>query len=492
MQKVYSFIFSKKGLLFFLTLFGIAYLATFINRYIQSDENWFGEEAYWLLNEGVVRLKSLPLSLDFDKRVYVYYKLLIYSGTGLTYLFGWSIWPLKIFIFMLFVIFLYLFNNWLKSDSINFSSHQRFIAYFFLITTPIMIDQTFIFRPEIPMMLVIFLSFLYLRKGLKEEKIRHIGLGGLFAGISFLIHLNGNAVVIAGFIYVLSYRKYKYLLLYSAASGITCLLYFFDLTDPASFKAFIYQLRNWPLEGYAHSSNTVFGYILSKINSLLAEHQRFFWSERVTSTSIIFFTCLIFGFKKFKKEYPEILRYFLIMAISMILFGGFAAERYLIYYLPFMAIIISYTIFYYIENRNSVFSGLLIFFIIGHLIVITLRFNAIFATNYNHNKVHAIILNQIPEKSRILAPWEFIFNGIEKYQIFSYKNIEYYNYKKIEKGIAVRIIEKLKIDYIIASERFDDFINISLDDVGKNGFYIYKPIYSDGRFIVLKKDYSDY
>ncbi|HEX3006117.1 MAG TPA: glycosyltransferase family 39 protein, partial [Bacteroidales bacterium] len=432
------------------------------------------------------KLKTMPLVLDFDKQVYVYYKLFVFAGTGLIWLFGWSIWPLKIFIFCVYLFFLVIYRNWLK-NTIGFNTHQQLLTLFFLATTPIMIDQTFTFRPEIPMMLLGFLSFMFLLRSRNRDELLYAALAGLFAGLSFLMHLNGNAIVVTGGVFLLSYKKYKAVLLYGLIAGLISITYFFDLANYESMSQFLYQLKNWPINIYKDIDKNTSGFILEKVEGLLQEHQRFFWSARVYSVSVMFFICLIFGFKELRNKFPSFLRLFLIFVLCLNLLGGFIAERYLIYYFPFMAFIIGFTLYHYLQAPSKFFRIAAIIVLLFHLSTICIRFEKVSKRNYNPAVAHNNILKDVPRQSRILAPWEFIYNEIEDRQILSYKNIEYFKFRQLSIDEFAEVLPKLQVEYIVVSDEFFDRVNISREDIKKRGILNYIPITSNDRFLVLKK-----
>lgn len=484
-QRVYSFLFSKRSLFLLLILFGVFYLATFINRFIQTDENWFGEEAYWLLNEGTVKLKTMPLTLNFEQRVFVYYKLFVFVGAALIKLFGWSVWPLKIFIFSLYILFLWLYRKWL-SNQFKLDSWQTLLAVFFIVTTPIMVEQTFIFRPEIPMMLLIFASFIFLHRGIKENSNFKSMYAGFFAGLSFLVHLNGNVVLITGFIFLLSYRKYKALIYYCIAAAPVCLVYFFDLTDATSLNAFVYQLKHWPIDDFKETHG-VGGFLFQKLTVLLSEHQRFFWSDRVYVLSLLFLFSLVFTFRRLKYRFSELLRYFLILIICLNLFGGFIAQRYLIYYFPFMAFIIAFSVHYHLTRPSKAFKWIVVVLLVLQTAFLAKYFKWVYSVNYNHAMVHSRILDAVPENARVLAPWEFIYNGIPNYQLYSYKNVEYYRMRKLSVEEFSEVVNKLRVDHIILSRDIYNLVQLDHKNVSKDGIFNYVPVFHNSGFVVLRK-----
>ena len=481
LNNILKYIFAPKSLLVFLGLFSTAFILSLINRYVHTDENWFAEEAYYLLTEGVVRLKSMPLTLDFDNRVYVYYKLYIFIGSAIIWLFGWNLVPMKIFTLITYAGFLYVFYNFLKNNKAT--NKNILLPLFFLITTPIMIDQTFIFRPEIPMLLLGFSSFVFLHKSITQNIDKYVFWAGVLAGTSFLVHPNGNVFAITGFIYLLSYRRYRALIKYSIVTFLVSILFFFDFLDPEVAKGFIFQLQNWPSNEYNSDTN----FFVKRITGLLSEHQRFFWSLRVQSVSIFFFLSLLIFYKTLKKQIPEILRYLLILIITLNIFGGYLAEKYLIYYLPFIVIVISIGISQAIIRKKVWVSMLFVFVLAFHVYANTQMFKYQYRVNFDHKKEHNQIAINIPEGVSVLAPWEFIFNEIDSYKIYSYKNIEYYNFKKVTHEQLAELLDTLDIEYFIVTDRLPNYAQVNLNELKKDGFDNYANVFSNKKYLILKR-----
>mgnify|MGYP001770431076 CR=1 FL=1 len=122
-----------------------------------------------------------------------------------------------------------------------------------------------------------------------------------------------------------------------------------------------------------------------------------------------------------------------------------------------MAIIISLGVTQVIyENKTYLaFTFLLLFCL--QITALTSSFKSVFRQNYNHSRVHHQIMSHIPKGSRVLAPWPFIYNEIGNYQIVSEKNIEYYNYQKVDSVELKSIIDKLDVEYIVANNLLFDF-----------------------------------
>lgn len=483
MLNLFTFLFSRKGLILMISLIALVFIASLWNRFIQSDENWFGEQAYWLLHEGTVKLKSMPLVNNNDTIIYLYYKLFIYIGSGLIALFGFSIWPLKLFTFFTFIIFLFVFKKYLRLVKLDDNLTHWLLPVFFIVSTPLFLEQVIIFRPDVPLMLMGFSTFYFLQKYLRTDNIKYAFIAGLLAGTSFLIHLNGNVFAITGFIYLLSYKKFKGLIRFSIAAFLTGILYLHNLLSAEAIQGVIYEFQHIPNQSADFSNNI----IVNRLLAIFSEQQRFFWSSRVMATSVLMIVSLLFFFKTINAKVPEMLRFFVIQILILNLFGGYVAERFLIYHLPYMAIIIAIAITQIINYKRKYLVLLFILVLIFQTTAIASSFNMVFNNNYNHKVLHNRVISHIPEGNRVLAPWNFIYNEIGNYQILSEKNIEYYNYKKVNSDELKIIIDSLRVNYIIFSDLFEGCTEVDFDSVKVNGLFNYSPIYLETDYVVLQR-----
>jgi len=477
-------LFSKKGLLWMMGILALAFLVSLKNRFIQSDENWFGEQAYWLLNEGVVRLKSMPLVNQASVRIYAIYKLHVYVGAGLIKLFGWHFWIFKAYVLALFILFLIIYRRFIIKHFPNQERWFWMLPVFVLISTPLVLEQAIIFRPDVAMMLLGFCSFLFLYRAIKEERENLVILAGLMAGLSFLTHFNGNVFAITGFIYLLSYRKYKAWVKYSLVTFFVSMLYFWDMTNVESIKAFIGEFQNVPNEAVKLKGNIA----LIRLKALFTEHQRFFWSYRAMATSALFFFMLIVYFKSLIKQIPEIMRYFLILVISLNLFGAYVAERFLLYYLPIMALITALGIQRAMENRKNRVLVILLLLLVFQGVNLATSFKMVFKYNANYPEIHEELARYIPKHEKVLAPWEFIFNQIDNYTIYSYKNVEYYNLKRVTNEELASIITRLDVNYIIVAQEFANLTQYPFHEIRTTGLPHYKPLYANSNYVILKRE----
>jgi len=471
-------------------------VASMYNRYFYIDDCWHGEEAFWLASEGKVKTKTMEGILGFEESTMVYHKLNIILGAGVIKVFGWSAFNLKMFTFLVYLLFFYLLYRFLRIFSNNYPDKNYYLFSVLLIfTSPLMIYLSFTYRPEILVMLLGFASYFSLEEYFSSDKKKPLLISGIFGGLAFFTHLQGMIFPIAGFILLLFHRRFKGLVLFSVASVLSCSLYTFDLWQGNNFEIFVYQITNWPtLElGQTYFDNSILNFVGKKFNNLLNEHQRFFWSEKVVVFSVMFIFSLIYKFRLLITQYRSLLIYTLTLIIALSLTGSHIAERFLIYYLPFMALIVSIALVSLLNTTRHYFAKLLfVLLIIAQFGFGAYRFTDIFSRNADFPAIHQEVLGIIPDKDpKILAPDEFVFNEIENYSLLSYHALKYYQdmaHTDFGQEIILKRAEEIGTDYIVLDQAImsDDhykwFTNGKIYD---NPYYEYYGEVQD--YVLLKR-----
>ncbi len=494
-SKTFSFIF-KTRFLGIVSLFGlVVFFASMWNRYIYIDDAFFGEQAYYLAKEGVVKIPCLVNFLGCDIQLFSYHKLNIFVGAGLIKLFGWSIIPLRsvtvLFMGALFYVTWLYFKN-IKPDS---SNKHFVIAAFVLFVNPLILLYGYTFRPEIWVTFFGFSSFLLIDNFIRTKShIAMVALSGVCAGLAFLTHLNGLIFPVAGFILLIVYRKYREVLIFSVVTVIVSAFYFWDLWQPGHVQTWMCQLTNWPDNNTTnYTSIGIVGLLKNVALKLLSEHQRFFWSYKVWSVSLLFFTALIFNFRFFLKEFRSLLIYTLTLIIVLNVAGSQIAERYLIYLLPFMAIIISIGIHRLFEKWRSGLGVIYLLLVIAHISFFAVMAIDIFKRNDNYQLKHEAVFSRIPDRTqKILVPYQFVFDGLDNYNLAVYKGFEYHESaigRKLTQQEFFSRADSLGIRYIVFPK--DDLNNektslscIDGKEIEPSLFYTF--FYQDSNALILE------
>jgi hypothetical protein len=494
-NSVISFLMRKSSLLgiggAFLILFGIS----LFNRYLGSDECWFGEQSYWLLHDGIVRMESMPGILGLSEHCYVYHKLFIFMGSAIIAVFGWSVTYFRIASLMFFLLFLSVFVFYMRNNKLLYNKKHIVLAVFLLVVNPMMAMKSFEFRPEIMMMALGFISF-YALDNFKKHSKKMIWpiVGGLFAGMTFLTNMNGVAFCVAGFLFLLIAKEYKGLAVYTFTSLVVISLFFFDLLDEGAWQNFTYQLTNGVNnrinENVVGSSYGQF--IINKIIRLGKEHERFFWSIKTMFFSALFFLALFSNFKKLKTKYGSMFLYLVLLILSNNIFGSHVAERYIVFYFPFMSLVITVFLIDIVKHKLMIIRALAIMLFVVQIGASFFFISKIISKNHDFVAEHEYVFEKIDSvDAKILGPWDLIYNGLEKHRLYSFKTYEYIDHINGNKMTQQQFLAKaheFKIDFIVLPEsmRYDELKSWFADWIIEDNPY-YQEFYENEDFKILVK-----
>jgi hypothetical protein len=185
---------------------------------------------------------------------------------------------------------------------------------------------------------------------------------------------------------------------------------------------------------------------------LSTEHQRFFWSDKVFAFSILFFLSVIMAFKHLKETHRPLLIYSAMLILSLNLLGSQIAERYLLYYLPMMALLIALSVLYFLKQRQFIRLTLVSFVLLLQIGLTAKHWLSIMDENSDFITANKELSNSIPaESERILAPYSYIYNEISD-KTLTYHTLEYFEVlqrKKFTGAEASAYCAQLEIDHII-------------------------------------------
>jgi hypothetical protein len=451
----YQSLFKPLNLYIVMIIYMAFYITTLYHRFIQIDENWFGEQAYWLANEGVVKLKSMPGILDFDMHMYLYHKLLVWLGAIIVQLTGWSVFHFKFITLGVYIFFFFILFRFYKNNKDWYSFQHFLLTAALIMMIPILLQQSFIFRPEIFVMTSGFVSYFFLDKYLSHNNIKWLVWAAFFSGITFLITLNALIFPVAGFILLLIKRKYKALFIFSLVCGAVAMLFTVDLWQKDHFQVFMYQLNHWPTRKFGETYfNYPGGFFISKLMNLLNEHQRFFWSERVMAFSALFLIAYFFNFNWLRKNHSSLFIYTTTLILALNLTGSHIAERYLIFYYPFMAIITALGMMNFKGNNIRYLKYVYIMLVIFNGITLVKQFRFVYKENENTALIGKEIFSKLPDRNaKVFAPWKFIYNSIGERNIISYQALQYYQedlpQKMDQASFTLLLKDKYSVRYLI-------------------------------------------
>ena len=453
MDKFFLYFFHKKTILFILIIGCIAFIVSMWQRYAYIDDCFFGEQAYWLAKDGIVRTKTIQAGLGWEERLFVYHKLNIWIGALIIKTLGWSVYYFKTFTLIVYLSFFLLLKKYLLIDSSRFPDGTNLLVCLLIFINPLTFIYGFTYRPEILVMATGFASFMALEKVRTSDSRSSLWIivAGIAAGLAFLTHLNGLIFAVSGFFYLVIYRKYRLLVPYLFSGGIIMFFYFIDLLPSGNMARFLSQISNWPddVSGNFHSKTNV---IISALVKLSTEHQRFFWSDKVFAFSILFFLSVIMAFKHLKETHRPLLIYCAMLILSLNLLGSQIAERYLLYYFPMMALLIALSVLYFLKQRQFWRLTLVSIVLLIQIGLTAKHWLSIMDENSDFITANKELSNSIPaESERILAPYSYIYNEISD-KTLTYHTLEYFEVlqrKKFTGAEASAYCALLEIDHII-------------------------------------------
>lgn len=420
------------------------------------DDAWIGEHAYWLSEKGYVKSELMHGITSQEDRHIVHHKLFTLNGLVFIKCFGYSLYTLKSVSLLWFAVFMFVFFKYIKT---KFDSKIAWMAMLFLLTNAFIFQYSFVYRPEMMVMTLGFLSFICIEKYLKNENYKFLILGGLTAGLAASTHLNGLIYIAAGSL-VLFWKKKPMpalIVLISSLPGIA--VYFYDFTSKYNLAYWFYQLNDSPA---LHKSTVVPSSVIY-LMKILNEHLRFFHSPKEIILSLLLIFAVLINFKYLKNK-TIYLHYLILLIVLLSLISVHSTSKYLLLYLPVITIVI-------ITSLNKLFSEnievtrfklnlskqklialvLIILFFGTHL-----SYDAMISSDKYDTAKNAEITNKYfsenTKQLAILAPMDFIFNELP-------------SYGRIQGDLSITEMRK---DCVIKS---DEFFNL-IDSLNINGMIL--------------------
>ena len=441
----------------------LLFLYSLIGRMPQADDAWLGEHAYWQTKLGYVKSELMRGITQQEVYLLCHHKLMTLQGSFLITVLGFSVFSLKILSLLYFLIFLLLFYSFTYNKIFN--KNLFYLAVLLFVSNTSIFEYSFVFRPEIPLMTLGFISYMFLSKVLKNNDQRYILtiLSGFFAGLCVSTHLNGIIFPIAGFVLLLWNRKYIQSIVFGFSTIPAILIYFYDFTSKFNVSYWFYQINESPLIDNNH--DLAFG--VKVLLKLLTEHMRFFHSPSEISFSVLLIISLMISFK-YLKAYENLIRYAMLLVLLMSVFSVHKASKYMIVYLPYLIILITLSLniifnknysdriifkkLNYKKTRSSVFVLTFIYLLINITLDIRISREK-WTSDYNRNLVQTYVKAK-PEDCRIVAPMTFIFNEITRFKSIQsellYSDMQNSD-KIIFKQKFLNRTRSFNIDYIILS-----------------------------------------
>ena len=391
------------------------FITSLYKRVITYDDAFFAEQAYWVTKTGHPRSELFNDVLDWGDRQYVYHKLHVWQNALITKYLGWSAYFFKAVPVLYLLLFIFFSHFYYKRYLSQENSETFYLFLSLLLINTYIVHFGFESRPEIMMMCVGFISFLFIRHGLLIEKKSYLFLSGLLAGTAVLFHLNGLIYIAAGVGLIIYMRRYRYLPVFILTASIISALYWYEMVINNAIATGFYQLVNDPA---VSSDGLSIKHFLLKIFSA----PRRFVSHIFDFSYLLLLVLSLYLYRftlKNNYEVKLLLVYFIVSEVSLAIIGPDSKTMYLVLHVPFVLLIVS-------SLHNTVISKstkriMLVAFSFYAITQVAHVIGLIKQSNSEIIQQHAQIVEkyQIGKSDKIIAPTEFIFNEIGNARITS-------------------------------------------------------------------------
>lgn len=313
----------------------VLFLFSLWKRAIVSDEPWVAEYAYWISKVGYAKSEIMRGFLDVDQKVYAHHKLFSVVGAWWIDLFGMT--PVTMKMMSLFFFLASLLPLWLVFK--RYSQSKNYFVLFLAIFLSLfhIIEYAFVYRPEIFLMFLGLLSFLFLDRYFTENRKSFLVLSGLFAAIATAGHLNGVVFVGAGVLLLWIYRRWAAGFFFGVLGSLG--LVFFVTYDTngslVEIQKLFTQLTQW--RDVASSNYHWTHFPLRFIN----EQERFLHSPPEMAYTFLLL-CVLIPFRSFLyKNAPRLFLYPFLITLCLAAISHGKTAKYLLYAVPFFILLVT-------------------------------------------------------------------------------------------------------------------------------------------------------
>ncbi|MGE5317548.1 MAG: ArnT family glycosyltransferase [Chloroflexota bacterium] len=471
----------------------ILFIFSLLYRMPDIDDGWIGEHAYWLSELGYVKSELMHGITKQEIRHIAHHKLFTINGAAFIKLFGFSLYTLKSVSLMWALVFVAIFFNYVRRK-LGFKA--AWLAILLFTVNALVFQYSFVYRPEIMVMTLGFVSFMFLEKYLNDKRLWLLTISGIAAGLAAAAHLNGLIFIGAGFLTLVWQRRFKASMLFGLFTIPGFAVYFYDFTREFNFKFWFYQVSEAPSFHASEVMPTSIQYFLK----ILSEHLRFFHSPKEIIMSLLLIFSIILNFKALKTK-TIYLHYLFLIVVILSFITAHTTSKYLLLHVPLITLIILPAVMRlfdkeivasrYFSKKFILNTGIVL--LTGFVLIHTV-FNVILAVNKYDTKLNAAIttkyFNQDTQELSILAPLGMVFNELPKYRRIQsdLSIIEMNNYKDISSQTFFATIDTLKIDAMMISEEYImkyGLTSVTDDIFRQKGF---KVLGRENGYVFLRKD----
>jgi len=388
----------------------LVFLVSIFVRRFNGDEGIIGEWAYWLANVGEAR-SMLYYSYFGEKALSlpIYHKFYTILLAGIIKLFGFEPFFLRLISLFSFVGVVWLSKVYLKQNRLTAFSLPILIGLY--LAQSLWFNFAFVARPELMMAFLALSVFILLRQFLINRHWKWALFAGLVSGLSFYTHLNGLSIIAAGGLFLLFRFQWKAVLAYGFSAFLIASLFVLDI--PGNYLGLLHELSQAPDVQNSSFSPT------RLLMKLLTEHERFFHNAGLAIFSLTTLLSLVFTWKHQKKQNADLLIFTALLVISLSLLTHGKTPKYLLFYMPFMALIILHAL-HFLFSVQSIKKILVIsIFLIAGAVISVVDYAKEYPYFVDVKARNQAMADKMDTDKTVLAHNGFVFGQIENFEIRS-------------------------------------------------------------------------
>ena len=390
-------------------------VASFYQRVLHGDEAWIGEQAYWAAREGIVRSELFRGFLHAEVRQWVYHWLFVWQAAGVIRVVGWSVVSLKLISLAYLAVFLLISYHHLRQ--------YYFIApaglalfYALLLLNALVVEYSFVFRPEIMLMCLGFGSWILLERSvhLPTRRLGYAALAALLAGLAALTHFNGLIFIVAGTGLLLLRRRLRAAVLFGGVASLVFGLGFVDVLVHDAWAEYFRQLAP-AIKQEPHQA-------LPFLRQLFTEQKRFFHSPLEAVLALLVLAAgVVLGLHRRQWSAPrftDAVWYLLLLITALACLAPGKTTKYLVLYMPHLCLVVT-TAFIRVGSRPVWQFRLLASLLVLYVGVNVAYTGYLISRHENRVTKNRALAHQLAayRHSRIVAPLELVFNQIDQFTI---------------------------------------------------------------------------
>lgn len=473
MPNYFTRLFQTRTRYWLLLLAMLVFGAYQMDKTIREDDDLIGEQVYFLLHDGHVKSEMMRGygNLGLENHQTVFHKLFVYCGAIVCKIGGWSLYSLHatslIFAGLFFFI---LFRYFRTNEKMSHPGIFPFVVVFLLICYNVLYYSG-CFRPEIMLMGLGLLSWMYLERYLNKVEAGDLIVSALAAGLAFSGHPHGIIYCVGGFLLLVINKKWLPSLLFGLIAGTAFAgIYFADILYFRNFPLFWFQLSHDPIIHLQdHSWYT-------PLLKLAEEQARLLYNEREVMITLLLVIGVAFNFRALFRAHRNLLFYTLILMVTLGVYSYSKSPQYLLLFLPFFAMIIGYS-WELLEAtaghpfKKYLYRTLLCGYAAVHLVFAGLKISKN-VSNINEPSLAALsarVADQIPGTHKnlsVLSYDRFIFNEILHFRRI--QTLTLYSFFAEMQGMpkytlpaVVQHASTSGIDYILLNKEYLNYFEVN-------------------------------